>query len=127
MGNEIQKKAKLILAGLVTMPVMAHAAATSGAQPNGYCSPGDLDCRHEHVVPSDLSQLSGLSEQEIKDIRNLVSELNKLDVVEAKEIITQAERIPYRYNLPAPGDVQDARAQNLARLAKLRLLIEAAK
>ena len=65
---------------------------------------------------------------ELRQARELVSQLNAQDIVTVQSVnLTKAPRIPYLYNLPAAGEVDDARMQNLRRLAKLRAMIEAAK
>lgn len=125
MENSVQRKARMILAGLAAMPAIATAKAGSEViQSNGYCAPYS-DCDESSA---NLTQVTGLSAQELKQGRDLVSELNQLDVVTAKEIVlTKAPRVPYMYNMPVPAEVDSARVKNLERLTKLRAMIEAAK
>lgn len=123
MESDVQRKARLLLAGLAAMPMMA-AANPNQIQPNSYCSPY-ADCQE---IPDEQIELTGLTAQELREGRSLVNELNLLDVIKVQELVlTKAPRIPYRYNMPEPTDVEAARLKNLERLAKLRLIVEAAK
>jgi hypothetical protein len=123
--NDIQKKAKLILAGLAVMPAMASAAQTNAYHcPYNVCDSEDVLDQSEQM----LSQVTGLSVAELRAGKDMVRELNSLDVISVREVnLTQAPRISYHYNMPLPVDVQAARAKNLERLEKLRHIIEAAK
>lgn len=126
MENPIQRKAKLILAGLAAMPVVAASAADAQQiQPSAYCS-NYSDCQDNSNA--ELRVTTGLTTEQLEEGRQLVRELNQLDVVTAKEInLTKAPRIPYFYNMPNPAEVDAARTKNLERLTKLRNMIEAAK
>jgi hypothetical protein len=124
MGNDIQLKAKMILAGLAAAVPAIATANTDGVQTQSYCAPYNEQCQ----APSEDSKVTGLTDAELAEGKQLVQELNQLDVVTVTEInLTKAPRNPYRYNFPDPADVADAKSKNLERLAKLRAMIEAAK
>jgi len=125
MENTVQRKARLILAGLAALPAIAMASGNvNQVQSNSYTDPE----KETLEDLSDLQETTGLSKQELAEGKTLVHELNQLDVITVKEInLTKAPRIPYMYNMPLPAEVDAARVQNLERLAKLRNIIEAAK
>lgn len=124
MENNAQRKARLILAGLAALPTIATAQSNPNkVQFNAYCSPYTDEC----VPEENLSKESGLSRQELNESRQLVKELNQLDVVTATQVnIERAPRQPYNMP-PLQSDIDEARKENLERLAKLRTMIEAAR
>lgn len=123
MENNVQRKARLILAGLAVMPAMASAAMPE-VQANGYSSPYG----ENEELPVDLMTTTGLTRAELQEGKDLVRQLNQLDVISVREInLTQAPTVPYRYGIPDPQDLSAARSENLERLVKLRNIIEAAK
>lgn len=124
MESDIQRRARLLLASLAAVPVIAGTVANAEVQPNAYRLPyGD-----DQAVDFETGTFTGLTQAEIRESRELINTLNALDVVTVDKLnLTKAKPIPYRYNMPEQQDVQNARIKNLERLAKLRSMIEAAK
>lgn len=120
----IQQKAKLILAGLATVPAVGLAITDATIQNSPYRSPYS----EPEQEPATTPNFTGLTREELRDAEALVKTLNRLDVVSVKDVnLSKARGVPYRYNIPEQSDIQEARIQNLERLAKLRAMIEAAR
>lgn len=128
MENNLQRKAKMILAGLAAVPAVGAANDSQSVQVSRYCSPYSDNCNIEQQAQEEVVSHSGLNEHELQEARRLVTELNSLDVVTATDLkLDKARGIPYRYNMPDSRDLERVRSKNLDRLGKLRAMIEAAK
>jgi len=78
MENTVQRKARLILAGLAALPAIAMASGNvNQVQSNGYTDPE----KETQEDLSDLQETTGLSKQELAEGKTLVHELNQLDVI----------------------------------------------